>query len=491
MFIKVFLDDVKRFYQVINTLFHVWQVSTMLFSKFYGLRRVREMSLKRLFYTLFLYLIFPLVLLRLLWRSFSNPDYRFRLSERLGFVKTLSDDSSILWLHAVSVGEVIAAKPLVLSLLDTFPQHKLLVTTTTPTGSDRVNAIFKDQIQQHRILHTYFPYDLLGSVARFINSFKPEILIVVETEIWPNLYAKCNKQNIPIILVNARLSDKSMHSYQKIRSLLAETLSNVSLIAVRSESDEQRFLKLGAIQEKIKRIGNIKYDLQVDDFQIKKAKNYTSLIQPNNKKPRLVFVAASTHQGEDAKILSVYKSLIKQFPSLLLILVPRHPERFDDVYDECLQHFESHLKVVRHSHYKQQNHEDTQVILGDSMGEMQMWYSLAHIVFIGGSLVETGGHNPLEATIFGVPVLSGPHMFNFEDIALELTEQNLLTICDNETVLIAESTRLLDSFYMQENNENNHKGNYSDFKEIATGFMQKHQGVTARLVNLIKQIQAQ
>ena len=446
---------------------------------------VKAMSFKRLFYTLFLYLIFPFVLLRLLWRSRSNKAYRLRWSERLGIItKNKKNSSSILWLHAVSVGEVIAAKPLILALLAEFPEHTLLVTTTTPTGSDRVKDIFAEQIKNQLLIHTYFPYDLLGSVARFIGAFNPKILIVVETEIWPNLYAKCYQKAIPVVMVNARLSDKSLQSYLKIKTLVAETLSKVSDIAVRSDIDKQRFLQLGASTKQITQSGNIKYDLKIDKKQLENAAKYQQLINQKDHKKRLVLVAASTHAGEDAKIMLAYKTLLEQFPKLLLVLVPRHPERFVDVYDECVEQLPAELNVIKHSEYSidhKPSKTDINVIVGDSMGEMQMWYSLADVVFIGGSLVKTGGHNPLEATIFGVPVYSGPHMFNFEDIAAELLSQKLLSVCADEFELSKEMSKYLENLEEQDVENTQH----TKFKDKAEKFMQQHRGVTTRLVNLI------
>ena len=442
------------------------------------------MSLKRSLYTLFLYLIFPLVLLRLLIRSRSNPDYRKRWSERLGLLNSFSN-KPVIWVHTVSVGEAIAAKPLIEKLLDTYSDTPILVTTTTPTGSDRVRAMFADQIEKQQLLHVYFPYDLLGAVTRFIKTFQPRILIVVETEIWPNLYAKCYQQQIPVVMVNARLSDKSTQSYLKIKGLVGETLSKVNVIAVRSKSDAERFSQLGAKPNQIQEIGNIKYDISIDQGQVVKAKKYIKSWNNDDQDRLLVYVAASTHEGEDVKILFTYLNLLKQFPGLLLILVPRHPERFDEVYEDCLEQLPKELSIVRHSQiadYTDFKKQKLSVILGDSMGEMQMWYATADIVFIGGSLVETGGHNPLEATLFGVPVVSGPHMFNFEDIATELSAAELLFVCDDEL----EISKKLSQILMDKKDLQNSRLNV--FKNKAENFMQQHQGVTARLLDIVSKL---
>jgi len=444
------------------------------------------MSLKRSLYTLFLYLVFPLVLLRLLLRSRSNPDYRKRWSERLGLFKNISN-KPVMWVHAVSVGEAIAAKPLIEGLLDAYPDSPILVTTTTPTGSDRVQAMFEDQIQKQKLLHTYFPYDLLGAVSRFIKSYQPKILIVVETEIWPNLYAKCHQQQIPVVMVNARLSDKSTQSYLRIKGLVAETLSNVNVIAVRSKTDAERFTQLGAKPSQIQESGNIKYDIRIDQAQALKADKYLKAWNGDNQDDHLVYVAASTHNGEDTKILFTYLNLLKQFPNLLLVLVPRHPERFDNVYENCLEQLPKDLNIIRHSqsdNYAAFGKQKTNVILGDSMGEMQMWYATADIVFIGGSLVETGGHNPLEATLFNVPVVCGPHMFNFEDIATELSAADLLFMCDDEF----EITKKLSQILTDQKESAQQDSQVDIFKVKAEDFMQQHHGVTARLLYVISKL---
>ncbi|MEH6456330.1 MAG: lipid IV(A) 3-deoxy-D-manno-octulosonic acid transferase [Cocleimonas sp.] len=448
------------------------------------------MSLKRSLYTLFLYLIFPLVLLRLLLRSRSNPNYRKRWSERLALVKN-NTNKSVIWVHAVSVGEVIAAKPLIEELLDTYSDTPILVTTTTPTGSDRVKALFFDQIQKQQLLHVYFPYDLLGIVSRFIKAYQPQVLIVVETEIWPNLYAKCHQKQIPVLMVNARLSHKSTQSYLKIKSLVAETLSKVNTIAVRSKSDAEKFIQLGAKTSQIEESGNIKYDISIDESQVTQAEKYLKTWNVTDQSKRLVYVAASTHEGEDSKILFTYVNLLKQFPELLLVLVPRHPERFDDVYEQCLEQLPETLNIVRHSEnrshtedYAGSNNKKINVILGDSMGEMQMWFSAADIVFIGGSLVKTGGHNPLEATLFGVPVVSGPHMFNFEDIATELSVAELLFVCDDEFEISKKLSQILtDKKQLEEQGSE-----VNLFKEKSERFMQQHRGVTTRLLSIISKL---
>jgi len=425
------------------------------------------MSLRRALYSLLLYLIFPLVIFRLFWRGRSNPAYRQRIGERLGLVQCDSDNP-IIWIHAVSVGETIAAQPLIDALIQQYPDHRILVTTTTPTGSDRVKALFGD-----RVAHVYFPYDLPDVVARFIRRIKPKLLIVIETEIWPNLFAECKKENIPLVLINARLSERSTQKYRKLQSLVRETLANISLIAVRSSIDAERFKQLGASDAQISVMGNIKFDFKVNDKQVEQGKQWRKFWVKSD----LVWVAASTHESEDKEILDIYQNLLKQFPNLLLVLVPRHPERFDDVYRLCsgLQN----IKVLRHSQvdaYENYSKSKANIILGDSMGIMQSWFATANVVFMGGSLVEVGGHNPIEAIAQSVPVVSGPHMFNFDDITEQLIEENLLYICESSSEIEYKISCLLKQILSIEPTE---------LGSNANKFMQQHKGVTARLLKRI------
>lgn len=430
------------------------------------------MSLKRVLYSLLLYLIFPFVIIRLFWRSRANPAYRQRISERLGFVAKDSD-KPIIWLHAVSVGETIAAKPLIQALIVKYPDYRMLVTSTTPTGSDRVKALFLDENSNgvsNRVAHLYFPYDLPEIVARFLKRIKPQALIVVETEIWPNLYAACQRKNIPITIVNARLSKQSTKAYSRIRPLVAETLARVELIAVRSKMDAESFKQLGATDKQIQIEGNIKYDFQLDPEQSKKGKLWREQWGTERK----VWVAASTHAGEDEVLLAVYRSLLVSFPDLILVLVPRHPERFDKVFQLCDSFHKEGIKALRHSQLMGYHNQSFNIIVGDSMGEMQSWYAAANIVFIGGSLVATGGHNPLEATAMAVPVVSGQYMFNFEDIAPELSDAGLLFVTATIEELEIKIIELLESGLQQ------------GFQQKAEAIMQLHSGVTARLLQGIK-----
>ena len=428
------------------------------------------MSLKRVLYSILLYLISPLVVIRLLWRSRLNPNYRKRISERFGFVGRQA--LPIIWLHAVSVGETNAATPLIEGLIKAYPDHRILITTTTPTGSNRVKSLFSN-----RVAHYYFPYDLPDVVSRFLKRVNPQILIVVETEIWPNLFSSCHKKNIPVVLVNARLSEKSTKAYLKIEGLINETLKKVESIAVRSQADAVSFKKLGAVDEQVTITGNIKFDFEIDNNQIEKGLKWKR--EWGNERP--VLVAASTHEGEEEILLEIYSKLQKNIDNLLLILVPRHPERFDDVYQTCIKwHKSGGVSFITLLHSKMASYKvsdtgfdkQSNIIIGDSMGEMQSWFAAADVVFIGGSLVDIGGHNPIEAIAQSKPVVSGSYMFNFRDIVPELTELDLLTVCNCHEELLEKLKGLLAS-------EN------KDIKLKSQKTMQQHRGATARLLTLI------
>lgn len=367
------------------------------------------MSIYRFIYTIVLYCLTPLIIVRLLIRSRHQSAYRQRIAERFACFPPLAKVPRIC-LHAVSVGETIAAKPLIEQLLTAYPEHRLLITTTTPTGSATVKRLFAERVE-----HVYFPYDTLGSVERFLSRAQPEKVIIMETEIWPNFYAACQQQQIALMMVNARLSQRSTKAYLKVRPLIAETLQRVCFIAARDQTDIPHFQVLGAKPASLHAVGNIKYDLSVPESHITLGQSFK--LQWGAQ--RLVLVAASTHQGEDEPLLAAYLRLKATFPHLLLILIPRHPERFDHVANMIK---EQSLSYQRRSQY-QPFLPNIDVILGDSLGEMFTWFAVSDLVFMGGSLVETGGHNPLEPAVLGKPVVSGSFIFNFNNIFAQLTEQ--------------------------------------------------------------------
>lgn len=379
------------------------------------------MSLARFAYSLLFYLLLPFIFMKLWWRGRKNPAYRQAWPQRLGYLAPLKKNQPCICLHAVSVGEAMAAQPLIESLLANYPQHILWISSTTPTGYATVKRLFAERVQQ-----TYLPYDTPAAVQRFLRRLQPSLMLIMETELWPNLYAACAKHSVPLVLVNARLSARSARGYARIRPLASETLARVNLIAAREAQDAERFQALGAPIARVKVLGNIKFDAPLPT----QAKEQTACLR-QNWGSRLVWVAASTHRGEDELILQAHQILLGQFPDLLLILVPRHPERFEEVAALCVQ---TQLAYQRRSQASALN-QGTQILLGDSMGELLLWYACADVAFIGGSLVEVGGHNPLEALAFAVPVVTGPYVYNFQDIYPALVQVGAAVLVDLPEVL--------------------------------------------------------
>lgn len=354
-------------------------------------------------YTLLYGLLLPAVLLRLYWRGCKAPQYRQRWLERLGFYQ-MPSRQGVIWIHAVSVGEVEAAFPLIAHFRHSHPQLPILVTTTTPTGSARVRAALAGQVE-----HVYLPYDLPFVIERFLKCFRPRLAVMMEKEIWPNLFAASAAQNIPLFIVNARLSARSARSYRKIPGLVKPALACVTMVAVQTEEDRLRFIEIGAAPQQVQVLGNIKFDVTIDAAVIAEGRALKQQLFAK----RWVWIVASTHQGEEETFLALYPVLKVTIPELLLLIVPRHPERFQTVKKLCEQ---QGLAVVMRSEQRQ-CHEQTDVYIADSMGELKMLYAAADLAFVGGSLVPVGGHNVLEPAAIGIPVLFGPEMFNFQEIA--------------------------------------------------------------------------
>jgi 3-deoxy-D-manno-octulosonic-acid transferase len=362
----------------------------------------------RYLYTLLLYLLLPLVLLRLLWRSIKAPDYRRRWLERLGIFPTPPAWGG-LWIHAVSVGEVQAVLPLIRQLLSENPDLPVMLTTTTPTGSARVSEQLGDQV-----FHVYCPYDLPLALTGFIRRVRPRALLMVETEIWPNLLHFCRRHGIYTLLANARLSEKSARRYARLGRFTHQTFLHIDRVAAQAEADAARFRALGVPAERVTVTGSIKFDMRIPaslDEQVEVLRRGWG--------GRPVWVAGSTHEGEDELVLFAHHKVLSRFPDALLILVPRHPERFERVGSLCRR---ERLNMARRSRGSEYSNE-TQVYLGDTMGELPVMLGSADVAFIGGSLVKTGGHNMLEASAQGVAVCFGPHVFNFAAISQLLTEE--------------------------------------------------------------------
>ena len=355
----------------------------------------------RLLYTLLLYLLIPVVLLRLLWRGLALSDYWRRWPERFGFVPR-PDQSVAVWVHAVSVGEALAAMPLIRALLEQHGTGRVLVTCTTPTGSARIHEALGDQV-----LHYYLPYDLPGACARFVDRLRPGQEVIMETELWPNLFAALSKRGIPLTICNARLSPNSFRGYSRVRGFATQTLARCHAVLAQSQADADRFIALGANPQRVHAVGNIKFDQAISAAQLQAGER---LHRRLGRRP--CWIAASTHQGEDEAAIAAHQRLCEEHPDALLILVPRHPQRFDAVARLLDQHGLSYLRRSQIDEGDQAL-PSAAVLLGDSMGEMQMYLQMAQLAFVGGSLVPTGGHNVLEPAALAKPVLFGPHMFNF------------------------------------------------------------------------------
>ena len=389
--------------------------------------------MNRTLYTLLFHLGLPLVAIRLWLRARKAPAYARRIGERFALNLPALQPGGI-WVHAVSVGESIAAAPMIRELLKRYPQLPITVTCMTPTGSERIQALFANE---PRIQHCYLPYDLPWAAARFLKRVKPTLGVIMETELWPNHIHQCAKRGIPVALANARLSARSAKGYARFAGLTRPMLEEMSLIAVQTEAEAERFRLLGARPECVEVTGSIKFDLSIDPQLLIKARELREQWQAQE---RPVWIAASTHEGEDEIVLSAHRQLLASYPNALLILVPRHPERFNSVFELCRR--EGFATVRRSS--GEPVVTQTQVLLGDTMGELLFLYALADSAFVGGSLVPNGGHNLLEPAALAKPVLSGPHLFNFLEIAAKLRDAAALEEVDDAQGLAVAVQRLFE-----------------------------------------------
>ncbi len=411
----------------------------------------------RFIYTFLFYLILPLVLLRLLWRGLRARAYWQRWLERFGFFPPLLVQQSV-WIHAVSMGEVQAAVPLIKALQSRF--SSILVTTMTPTGSQRVREIFGDSV-----LHVYLPYDLPGSVSRFLRRTQPCLLILMETELWPNLLFACQQRKIPVILANARLSAPSTAGYKRIAGLTQQMLGSVAAVAAQTEVDAARFIELGIDKTKVHVTGSIKFDSRLPANFSEKAK----VLRRQWGIERPVWIAASTHDGEEELVLNAFSQLKLEIRNLLLLLVPRHPERFNRVAALCQQRG---FILARRS--KGDVNTKTEIYLGDTMGDLPLLYAAGDVAFVGGSLVPIGGHNLLEPAAVGLPVIMGPYTFECEEICRRLLEAEAAQrVSNTEQLVQAVKKYLTDTKLQQETGE---KGRL---------FVQRNQGALERLLGII------
>jgi 3-deoxy-D-manno-octulosonic-acid transferase len=383
----------------------------------------------RFVYNVMIYLVAaPVALAMHLWRGLRDPSYRERLGERFGFGPAVAGRP--IWIHAVSVGEVQAAEPLVRRLLERHPQQAIVLTTVTPTGAARARQLFGDRVHLR-----YVPFDLPGSVRRFFDRVQPRLAMILETELWPNLYAECGRRGVPLVLASARLSPRSVGRYRRLVPLFRQALSHGIVIAAQSEADAARFRSIGAAPERTHVTGNIKFDFQPPPETEARGRQWRDRHVPG----RAVWVAGSTHEGEEEAVLDAHRRVLEQSRDALLILVPRHPQRFEAVRELLAKRGEAF--VNRASGAAVTN--DRQILLGDTMGELMMFYAAADVAFVAGSLVPVGGHNLLEPASLGRPVLTGPHNFNSEKIAQLCFEAGAARVVADTAELAREVAALL------------------------------------------------
>lgn len=414
----------------------------------------------RFLYNLTTYLLLLPYALYWFARVSVNKTYRPKLGQRFGFGYPALQQC--IWIHAVSVGEVVAAAPLVRSLIREYPQYKLLVTTVTPTGAARVHALFGDAVE-----HCYIPFEAPYAINRFFRSIRPVIALIMETEIWPNLYRGCGIRNIPLVLVSARISPRSVDSYRKLLPLFRETLSHGIVIAAQSAADAERFLSLAANPDRTRVTGNIKFDIELPPDLAERG----VALRTRFFGERPVWIAASTHDREEEMVLDAHDILRASMPDLLLVLVPRHPERFPvvrELLQKRKQAFVARTDGVRCG-------DDTSVFLGDTMGEVTLFYSACDVAFVGGSLVPIGGHNLLEPAAVGVPIVTGPHVFNAQETADYLLSAHACRILADETELAPAVRELL---------ENRELAN--SFAVNGKQILEDNRGALQRLLGLIR-----
>jgi len=383
----------------------------------------------RTLYSILFTLSMPLVLMRLLYRAVRAPAYARRWSERFALGGDVRRDG--IWVHAVSVGESIAAAPMVRELMRRHPELPVTITCMTPTGSEQIRKLFGGQVG-----HAYLPYDLPWLQRRLLSKLQPRIGIIMETELWPNLVAECQRAKVPLVLANARLSERSAKGYQRVRLLVRPMFVALDWVAVQSRAEALRFGSLGVSKEAITVTGSIKFDFCPPAELLSQA---ASMRRSWGERP--VWIAASTHAGEDEQVLRAHQRLLQQLPDALLILVPRHPERFDSVAKLVA---DTGMGQVRRSQNGTPTAAD-QILLGDTMGELVLLYACADVAFVGGSLVPNGGHNYLEPAALGLPVLSGPHRFNFTEISDLLQGAGALQLVSDAEALAERVAALLHS----------------------------------------------
>lgn len=412
--------------------------------------------MNRLLYSLLLYLALPFVPVKLLWRGIKQPAYKKHWGERFGFYST-PVSRPVVWLHCVSVGETRAAEPLIKALQQQYPNHQILITHTTPTGRETSEQLFADTVQR-----VYLPYDLPFAVNHFLNHFKPAIGLLMETELWFNLIAACKQREIPLLLLNARLSEKSAKGYAKLGKLVSEGVQNLSAIAAQTAEDFARLQVLGA--NNISVAGNLKFDVTPPSDSVDKGLQLRKLFGSE----RIIFLAASTREGEEKLILEAVKDL-----GILTVIVPRHPQRFNEV-ESISQN--AGCTYQRRSNLVGPIDKNIQVILGDSMGELFTYYAACDFTFIGGSLLKYGGQNLIEAASMGKPILIGKYTYNFAEATKNAVKAGAVIQVKNAEELRDRIQYLLHNAPKREK-----------MQQAALCFSEASTGATTRMMKLIAQ----
>jgi len=420
---------------------------------------------QRFIYTLTLYLLTPFVVYRLAARGFKYHGYFARWRERFGFFANPGIQGSI-WIHAVSLGEVNAAVPLIEALMRRYGDSQFVITTVTPTGSDRVLQLFGG-----RVFHVYLPYDLTTAVRRFLDRVRPRLAVIMETEIWPNLFMTCEERGISIVVANARLSEKSLRGYWPIQPLVRRAIRCASFVAAQSVSDEDRLRLLGAAEPKLAVVGNLKFDMNVPD----EVSEHGVAFRLAAGGARPVWIAASTHEGEEMIVLKAHAAVLRRFPDALLLIAPRHPERFKPIAAACRAY------GFRTATRSEEGGADPtcQCFVIDSMGELLAFYAAADVAFVGGSLVPVGGHNLLEPAALARPVIVGPQTFNFAEVTEDLIGAGAaMRIADGDALGPA-VVRLL-----------SREVERRSMGDAARAVMERERGAVARTMAIVEQVLA-
>ena len=411
-------------------------------------------------YSVLMYLLTPLLLGYLTWRAWREPDYQAQWAQRFG-LQAPDVPRDAIWVHAASMGEVQAAAVFIRQLRATYPDTPLVVTTMTPTGAAHVARLFGEGVH-----HAYLPFDYPHAAASFLRALRPRMAVIMEMELWPNLFAAVNRRGIPLLLVNARLSAASARGYRRVRRLMADVLACPTAIAAQTREHARRLIHLGAPPERVTVTGNLKFDMTVPAS----AREQGEALRGALGSERPVWVAASTRDGEEELVLQAYDEVRRHLPDVLLLLVPRHPDRFQRVAALCRDR--GYSVVLRSS--EAPCGPDVQILLGDTMGELYVFYAAADVAFVGGSLVPLGGQNVLEPAALGLPVIVGPHTFNFEQIVQQLVARRGLYQVADPHLLADAVIELLERPEQR-----------ADMGRRALGLMEANRGATERVMALV------